>query len=117
MHLLALALFVLAALGGIALVAIRLRDGANPPYAIAVVHGVAAAAGLAIAVVVAMAPGEGRMALTGVGVLAAAALGGAWLFVSHSRGRLIPVSVSVIHAALAIVGVGLFALAVLAGQA
>lgn len=114
---LAITLLLVAALGGTALVAIRARTGANPPFLLAIVHGVAAAAGLVIATTVATGSGAGRVAMAGVGVLGVAAVAGAMVFFSHARGRAISVPGSIAHAALAIAGVAIFVWAVVSGNA
>ena len=100
---LALLLFGLAALGGATLLVLRLR-GSNPPIGFALVHGLAAASGVVTLAVAVLAQGAGGKAAYALGLFVLAALGGAFLFLTHLRGRLIPVPVIFAHAALAAAG-------------
>ena len=66
----ALVLFALAALGGVTMAAIRFRGAERPPTALALLHGVLAAAGI-IVLIVAMLhttnPAQARTALADAG--------------------------------------------------
>lgn len=100
-------LFALAALGGLALAAIHFRSGGTerPPTALAVVHGLVAAAALVLLIL--GAPGAGGSALpwASVGVFVVAALGGAYMFLGkHLRGEPLPGKVIVLHGVLAVAG-------------
>ena len=93
----------LAALGGIALVALRLRGG-NPPLGFASVHGVAAAVGLILLAIEASEAGfEGRIAVALL-VLVLAALGGFVLLSFHLRGKLLPLALVLGHGLIALSG-------------
>lgn len=112
---LSLALFVAAALGGVVLFALRLRGG-NPPLPLAVGHGLLAAAGLVVLVIHLVADGWSTLPGTACVLLVLAALGGFVVFGMHLRERLIPVPLTVVHALLAVAGVGLLVAAVVLGD-
>ena len=98
-------LFAVAALGGLVLVGLRLRDQ-NPPLGVALVHGAVAAAGLialALPVVGGHAAGPPTTALI---LFVVAALGGFFLLSFHLRKRLIPLAVVAIHAVVAVTAFG-----------
>ena len=100
-------LFVLAALGGITILIIRLR-GANPPTWLAIGHGTIALTGVAILghlYEYSVMPLYANWALL---VFLGAALGGAFLFFTYQiRGRLLPVPVIIGHGLFAATGLGL----------
>jgi hypothetical protein len=104
-------LFGLGALGGMTLLALRLRGG-NPPLGLAAVHGLAAAAGL-VTLVVAVAGGERGPALVSLVLFGMAALGGFFLLSLHLRQKLLPVGLILVHGTLAISGFVALLLAVL----
>jgi hypothetical protein len=101
----AFVLLVIAALGGATLMALRASRGANPPRALAFVHGLIAAAGL-VALLLQVAEtgwtGKPFLALLLVG---GAALGGFLLISIHLSGRLIPLGLALLHGLLALSGV------------
>jgi hypothetical protein len=102
----------LAALGGLTMLALRLR-GQRPPMPLAILHGVGAATGLAcLAIVVVRSPGHGlaTYALVGFG---AAVVGGLTLFSMHLRGKAHPVPLIVAHGSIAIISLVALLLAVL----
>lgn len=102
-------LFAIAALGGLALVALRLR-GENPVLGLAMVHGALAAAGL-IALAVPVLSGRAGPALrTPLALFVAAALGGFFLLSLHLRKRLLPMGVIAVHALVAVTAFGLLLL-------
>ena len=109
-------LFVLAALGGLAMVAMRVSKNQNPPTALAIGHGVIAAAGLitliyAVFTSTVTAP---DMAKWSIGVFVVAALGGLGMFaLFHLRGRLLPIWMMLGHGAVAVVGLVLLLWAIL----
>jgi predicted membrane channel-forming protein YqfA (hemolysin III family) len=108
-------LLVLAALGGLAMVALRVSKNQNPPTALAMGHGVIAAAGLItlIYAVFVSAVDAPEMAKWSVGVFVVAALGGLGMFtLFHLRGRLLPVWMMLGHGAIAAVGLVLLLLAI-----
>ena len=104
----------LAAAGGVVMALIRVGAKSNPPHWIAMLHGFIAAAGLtllAYAAIFAHAPGTVDIGLLAF-VLAAA--GGVWLNLArHQKGRLIPNSIMLVHAVVALAGFALLLLAVL----
>ena len=107
----ALILFVVAALGGIVLVALRLMN--RPlPLGLALIHGAVAAAGLVtLAIAVVQHPQPSRLPLIALGLLVVAALGGFVVFSFHLRNRPIPLPLTVVHALIAVAGVGCLAVA------
>ncbi len=110
----ALILFALAAIGGVVLAVIRLR-GSNPPTALALVHGAAAAAGLVALALPLLNGGLGSGAATlALGLFVVAALGGFVLFAAHLRGTLLSVPLMFIHAVVAVVAFGSLLVAVFA---
>jgi hypothetical protein len=103
-------LFVLAALGGVTMVALRVSKNQNPPTALAVGHGVIAAAGLItlIYTVFTATVTAPDMAKWAIGVFVVAALGGVGMFtLFHLRGRLLPVWMMLGHGAVAAAGLAL----------
>lgn len=98
-------LFTVAALGGIAMAAIRLGGGNNPPAWLAMLHGMLGAAGLtllAFAMFTASLPGT---ATIGGLLILLAALGGAYMNLAfHWHGRLLPKGLVFGHALLAVAG-------------
>ena len=99
------ALLAIAALGGIAMAAIRFGKGHNPPAAFAMAHGLLAAAGatlLAYAVLTATVPATAWLALL---LLLGAASLGAYLNLAYQwRQRTIPGGLVVAHAGIAAAG-------------
>ncbi len=99
---LAVTLFALAAVGGLALAGMRLKGTEIPPTWLAIVHGLAAASGLVALIAAVMgsgAPSTATIALVGFVV---AALGGFVLFANHLRGKALPIPLMVIHALVAV---------------
>jgi hypothetical protein len=96
-------LFALAAVGGVAMLAMRLGGTERPPTALAVVHGLLAAAGLVTLIGAAQAapvPTAVLVALAGFGL---AALGGlALFFLYHLKGRALPVPLMLGHGSVAV---------------
>ena len=105
-------LFGIAAAGGIVMALIRLGQKSNPPHWIAMLHGFIAAAGLtllAYVTIFAQVPDFAQLALLG---LLLAAVGGVWMNLGrHQQGVLIPNSVMIGHALVAVAGVALLLLA------
>jgi predicted membrane channel-forming protein YqfA (hemolysin III family) len=108
-------LFVLAALGGLTMVGLRLSKKRNPPTSLAIAHGLIAAAGLITllyTVFTTTAPLP-QTASWAVGVFIVAALGGFGMFaLYHLRGRLLPVWMMLGHGAVAATGLVLLLLAI-----
>jgi hypothetical protein len=104
--------FALAALGGLTMLALRLR-GQRPPMPLAILHGLGAATGVAcLAITVVRSPGHGLATYALVG-FAVAVLGGLYLFSMHLRDRIHPVPLIVGHGSIAIISFVLLLLAVL----
>jgi hypothetical protein len=97
----ALVLFALAALGGLAMAVIRFRGKPYPPMSIALVHGAAAAAGL-IALILATRSAP-PLAATALVLFLLAAAGGFVLFFRHLRKLALPIWLVVVHALVAVV--------------
>lgn len=96
-------LFAIAALGGIALAAIRLRGQELPPMALALIHGALAASGLVALLVVVLRISVPNLAWASLGLFVLAALGGFALFSFHLRRRALPVPLVLGHGLIAIV--------------
>lgn len=100
--------FVLAALGGITMLIIRLRGAPRPPTWMALGHGVIALCGL---VTLGYAFMQGSLPVFATYALACfvlAALGGATIFaLFHLRGRPLPVPMILGHGLIAATGLGL----------
>jgi hypothetical protein len=104
-------LFGLAALGGLLMVAIRASKNRNPPTALALGHGLIAAAGLVtlifhrLTVTTPPTPNEVNWA---IGIFVVAALGGIGMFtLFHLRNRVIPLAFMLVHGLIAAGGLGL----------
>jgi len=95
-------LFGLAALGGLLLLGLRLRGG-NPPRALAMGHGLLAAAGL-VTLTIAVVAGARGPALISLVLFGLAAVGGVYLAAIHRRNELLPVGVILLHGAAAVAG-------------
>jgi len=99
----ALVLFAIAALGGLAIAVMRFRGKPYPPMGLALVHGAVAAAGL-IALIVLVAGGNQASRTTAALVLfIIAALGGFVLFFHHLRKVALPIWLVVVHALVAVI--------------
>jgi len=110
----ALGLFAVAAAGGLLMVILRVRSSANPPLALALLHGALAATALVILLLqVANGAASGTMPTASLGLFVLAALGGFLLISMHLSGRTIPLSVVGIHASAAVVAFLLLAAVVL----
>jgi hypothetical protein len=97
----AVILFAIAALGGIALATLRLKD--RPlPMGLAVIHGFVAAAALVILIIAALGPAGSIISKVALLIFVVAALGGCYLFSFHVRGRKLPIPVVVIHGVVAV---------------
>jgi hypothetical protein len=101
---LALVIFALAALGGVTMAVLRFQGRPQPPLALALVHGAAAAAGLITLIVLVAgneAPSQAKLAL---GLFLGAALGGFALFAIHLRKGTLPIWLILVHALVAVSG-------------
>ena len=101
-------LLSLAALGGIAMVVIRLKGAPLPPTGLATGHGVLAGIGVLVLAYNAYTPGIPQLAQIALGIFVLAALGGVTLFTMfHSKGRPLPIPLMLGHGLLALTGLGL----------
>jgi hypothetical protein len=106
-------LFALAALGGVFMASLVFRGRPHPPMGIAIVHGLAAAAGLVVllfAVMGGQAPGLAKGALV---LFVLAALGGFALFAMHLQRKALPRPVVAVHGLVAVVAFALLLVAIL----
>ena len=98
-------LFTLAALGGLAMAAMRLGTGRNPPAWLAMLHGMLGAAGLTLLVFAVFTTELPALAMLAAVLILAAAIGGAVMNLAfHWHGRLLPKGLLFGHAALAVAG-------------
>lgn len=100
----ALALFVVAALGGLVM-AVKLFRGQHPPWALSLLHAALGAAGLVLLLVAVVGGTAGTRVAAALVVLVVAALGGFYLASLHLRKTIAPRVVVIVHAAVAAVGV------------
>lgn len=104
----AVALFLLTALGGLVMAAMRFRGKGNPPHWLAMAHGLLAGSGLTLLVYAALVAGVPAMAQLAAALFVLAAAGGVYLNLAyHHRGRPLPKGIVVVHAMLAVVAFGL----------
>lgn len=105
-------LFALAAAGGIVMALIRLGGRRNPPHWIAMLHGFIAAAGVTLLAYVSIFADVPDMAHLGLLAFVLAAAGGVWLNLGrHQKNQLIPSSIMIGHALVAVAGLALLFLA------
>jgi hypothetical protein len=103
-----LVLFALAAVGGVVMAIQRFSGKPQPAFGLAIVHGLAAAAGL-ITLIIAIsnagdaADGGGNSATIALVLFLIAAVGGFVLFFQHLRKNPLPIPILVIHAIVAVV--------------
>lgn len=107
-----ISLLLLGAVFGVAL-ALKIFQEQTPTLVIAVIHGIAAATGLLIAVLAALQPDAASSVKAGASLLIVAALGGFVLLSSHFRGVRHSKPLVVVHAAVAVSGVGSLAYSLL----
>jgi glucose uptake protein GlcU len=100
-----LVLLTLAALGGLAMAAMRFGAARNPPAWLSMLHGMLGAAGLTLLVFAAFTADVPAMASLSALLLVVAAIGGAYMnLVYHWHGRLLPKALLIGHALLAVLG-------------
>ena len=105
-------IFLVAALGGL-FMATQIFRGQTPAVAVALLHGPLAAAGLFMVFWLWMQSQASTVLSIALGALVLAAMGGFFLVSFHLRGKPHPKAVVVIHAAVAVTGVGALLLAAL----
>ena len=100
--------FGLAALGGIAMAAMRLSGSTRPPLLLALGHGVLVIAGFVFLLQSRAATPFPRLAEYSLYALIAAALGGLAMFtLFHLRQKALPPSLVLGHGAIALTGLGM----------
>lgn len=109
----AIGIFLVAALGGL-FMATQIFRGQKPAVAVALLHGPLAAAGIFLVFWLWMQTGASTLIGTAFGVLVLAALGGFFLVSFHMRDKPHPKPVVIIHALVAVIGVGTLVFAALA---
>ena len=110
----ALVLLTITALGGVAMAFIRLGRNANPPSALAMLHGLLAGSALTLLLYAYCTVGLPALAGWALLLFLAAALGGAYLNLGfHAKGALLPKPIVVVHAVIAGVGYVMLLMAVL----
>lgn len=98
-------LLALTAAGGLLMAIIRFSGADRPPSWIAMAHGLLAGSALTLLLYAAFTAGIPSLAWIGIVLLAAAALGGAYLNLAfHARLLAIPKNIVVLHALLALAG-------------
>jgi hypothetical protein len=111
----ALVLLTLTALGGVLMAVIRLGRGANPPSWLAMGHGLLAGSALTLLLYAYFTLGLSPLAGWALLLFVVAALGGAYLNLGfHTKAVLLPKSIVVVHAVVAVLGYVLLWMAVLA---
>lgn len=95
-------LFAVAALGGITLATLHLRQR-GLPMALAIGHGLLAAAGLVLLIVAVVGGSMGNLLVTSLALFVIAALGGFALLSFHLRRLRLPTPVVLIHGLVAVV--------------
>lgn len=96
-------LFAIAAVGGVIMAAMRFGGRELPPMALAVVHGLFAAAGLVTLILAVVGSQASWAAVVAAVGFVIAALGGFLLFAHHLRRQALPVNYVVIHGAGAVI--------------
>jgi hypothetical protein len=110
----ALALLTLTALGGVVMAVTRLGRNANPPSWLAMLHGLLAGSALTLLLYAYFTVGLPALAAWALLLFLGAALGGVVLNLSyHAKAILLPKSIVVAHAVIAVAGYALLLTAVL----
>lgn len=107
-------LFLLAALGGLAMAGIRFSGNRNPPVWLAMAHGGLAVAGVALLAFAVLAGGAPAAAMWSLVLFLVAAAGGTVLFLAYEWQReLLPVWLVLVHAVIAVAGFLLLVVSIL----
>lgn len=104
MLIIALILFAVAALAGVAMAVMHFRGQTPPRPMLAVLHGLFAASGLVVLLIAVLRLGMENLAGLAFGLLLLAALGGFGLLSFHLRDRPLPSGIVVGHALVAVIG-------------
>jgi len=97
-----IALFAIAAVGGVVMAIMRLSGRELPPMGLAVVHGLFAAGGLVALIVALMTYGFTLVSIVALIGFVGAALGGFYLFGLHMKRRALPIPAVLIHGGFAV---------------
>ncbi len=97
----ALLIFAVAALGG-AFLALRRFTGKTQPMPVVLLHGLLAASGLTCLLYAYFKESLHGAGATALVIFLVAALGGFFLFFANIRGKVLPIPVVLLHAALAL---------------
>src|SRR5689334_5262409 len=101
MLVIAAVLFAVAALGGVTMLALHLRNQ-NLPLALALAHGAFAAAGLVVLILSVLLASAGS-AVSSLVLFVIAALGGFFPFSVYLRGRKLPTPLILVHGGVAVI--------------
>lgn len=113
----ALALLTITALGGVAMAVVRLGRDANPPSWLAMLHGLLAGSALTLLLYAYFTVGLPAFAGWALLLFLVAALGGVYLNLAyHAKAVLLPKTIVVVHAVIAVVGYVLLLMAVFAAR-
>lgn len=113
----AFALLTITALGGIVMAVIRLGRSANPPSWLAMLHGLLAGSALTLLLYAYFTVGLPALAGWALLLFLVAGLGGAYLNLGyHAKAVLLPKTIVVVHAVIAVVGYVLLLIAVLGAK-
>lgn len=97
-------LFAIAAVGGAVMAAMRLGGKDRPPTALAIVHGLIAAAGLITLIIAIKGQAVATLAIVAIIGFVIAALGGLILFFRfHLRTAALPIPLMLVHASVAVI--------------
>lgn len=96
-------LFAIAALGGVIMALIRFSGRPYPPMALAVIHGLFAAAGLIALIMFIFGGSAGLLPKIAVILFVGAAIGGFAMFSYHVKSQPLPISYVVIHGLVAVI--------------
>jgi hypothetical protein len=108
----AIVLLALTGLGGLLMAGIRFSGKPHPPSPIAMLHGLLAASGLTLILYAAFAAGIPGAAWAGLILLLLAAAGGLILNLRyHWQGQALPMPLMLVHAAVAVIGLVVLAIA------
>ena len=100
----ALIVFVIAALGGLAM-AMKILKGKFAPWPLSLLHAGLGATGLILLLLVVFNGSADSRVTAALGILVIAALGGFYLASIHARKKVAPKAVVIVHATVAAVGV------------
>lgn len=96
-------LFAIAALGGVIMALIRFSGHPYPPMALAIIHGLFAAAGLIALIMVVFGGGMTLLPKIALVLFIGAAIGGFAMLSSHLKSQPLPISYVVIHGLVAVI--------------